>query len=917
MEFVLKALIILCFGAISGLATFLNFATVPGKGIPPLSDMGVSLIIAACAGGAAICGIRIIVRRILRPFAEREGIWTAYLKHDVWCYSVFLLSLLGAIGIRISVPVAYMSVIAFFLAQCAIIIILIKRDPEGGDYFVSLGWVSFLFLISGMAALMYEIVWQRVLFAEYGINIESVTIIVSLFMFGLGMGSLVGGWVSNRFPNRLPQLFILCELAIGAFGIISLPLIKTVARQTMDLSLFGITISIFGLLALPTFFMGATLPILVTYLYRSYKHVGRSVSKLYFFNTVGSALASLITVDLLFVLFGQEAVVAIAAALNFSVAIMVYRYMRRLKVAPVETEPAPEPAAPAPGAKAAPSIPFYLALVLSCLAGYISLSQEILWMRAISYATATWPQIFGHILGFFLLGVAMGSLLGKRFCEKRNLSPLGYLAGVFFLGSLCYFLSIPAFSQVFTFSRGLGIFTSYLVLASVACMFGSVLPLLSHFSIRPGAAVGVSLSRIYVANIIGSTAGPLFTGFYLMDRFTLEKNVLIVSLMGFTISGILFLFDSAKPIARAGWFASVAAAMALVVAIHPYAFHHVLEKMQFDEKYAAGRAFKWIHQNRSGIITVEADSHGDAIYGGGGYDGRFNVDPVSDANIIRRVYMVAALHPNPAEVLEIGLSGGSWAWVLARHPDVKRMEVVEINRGYVPIIEKYRENREIFSDPRIVFHYDDGRRWLNRNPEEKFDFILMNTTWHWRSNTTNLLSAEFLTLAKRHLKPGGVIYYNATHSDDVVYTAAKVFKYVTTYHSFVAAGDSPFRMEESDKRNRLLMFAAGGKPIFDTSDSTSARVLEEMVKADISNKQDAFLARTDLDAISDDNMLTEFKKITGKNERDIKGTLYRWYNPQATWFGLDKKAQWPTGQDESEKLPKPLFAHLVEIMADK
>src|SRR5437588_9963369 len=83
-----------------------------------------------------------------------------------------------------------------------------------------------LFLVSGFAALIYQIVWQRVLFTALGVNMESVTIIVSVFMFGLGVGSLVGGALSRRFPRRLPQLFLLCEVAIGAFGVISLPLMK-------------------------------------------------------------------------------------------------------------------------------------------------------------------------------------------------------------------------------------------------------------------------------------------------------------------------------------------------------------------------------------------------------------------------------------------------------------------------------------------------------------------------------------------------------------------------------------------------------------------------------------------------------------------------------------------------------------------
>src|SRR5207249_6743795 len=90
----------------------------------------------------------------------------------------------------------------------------------------SLRYLAFLFLLSGFAALIYQIVWQRTLFASFGVDVESVTIIVSLFMFGLGLGSLAGGWLQHHLPNRAPHLFLICETGIGLFGTVSLPLIR-------------------------------------------------------------------------------------------------------------------------------------------------------------------------------------------------------------------------------------------------------------------------------------------------------------------------------------------------------------------------------------------------------------------------------------------------------------------------------------------------------------------------------------------------------------------------------------------------------------------------------------------------------------------------------------------------------------------
>ena len=202
--------------------------------------------------------------------------------------------------------------------------------PRRAEVFSSLGWLAFLFLISGFAALIYQIVWERVLFAAFGVNIESITIVVSLFMFGLGLGSLAGGILVARWPERAPLMFLVCETLIGCFGVASIPLIHEVSRATLHQPLPLIALTIFSLLVLPTMLMGATLPILVSHLYRHYRNLGKSVGLLYSINTVGSAIACFATADVLFVVMGEQASVWAAALCNFAVGILVMRYAKRI-----------------------------------------------------------------------------------------------------------------------------------------------------------------------------------------------------------------------------------------------------------------------------------------------------------------------------------------------------------------------------------------------------------------------------------------------------------------------------------------------------------------------------------------------------------------------------------------------------------
>src|SRR2546429_3806082 len=130
--------------------------------------------------------------------------------------------------------------------------------------------LSLLFFVSGGVALMYQMVWQRVLFAAFGINTESVTIIVSVFMFGLGIGALCGAVVQRWYPPLAVPLFCAIELGIGVFGLVSISAIQHLAASVEAVDLWRLTGYVYLLLGLPTVLMGATLPILVGYLDRRF-----------------------------------------------------------------------------------------------------------------------------------------------------------------------------------------------------------------------------------------------------------------------------------------------------------------------------------------------------------------------------------------------------------------------------------------------------------------------------------------------------------------------------------------------------------------------------------------------------------------------------------------------------------------------
>jgi predicted membrane-bound spermidine synthase len=192
-----------------------------------------------------------------------------------------------------------------------------------------MGWVYSIFVLSGFSALLYQVVWQRALFAIYGINVESVTVIVTAFMLGLGVGSLVGGEVSKRPSRPALLLFSLVELGIGLFGFVSLALFHWVGSLTLGLAPLATFAVTFFLVLFPTTLMGSTLPLLVAHGVRASHNVGKAVGFLYFVNTLGSALAAFASVWGLLGTLGQARTVYVAAAINVTVSALAFMQHRR------------------------------------------------------------------------------------------------------------------------------------------------------------------------------------------------------------------------------------------------------------------------------------------------------------------------------------------------------------------------------------------------------------------------------------------------------------------------------------------------------------------------------------------------------------------------------------------------------------
>lgn len=712
-----------------------------------------------------------------------------------------------------------------------------------------------LFFFSGFPALIYQLTWQRSLFRIFGVNTESVTIVVTAFMLGLGLGSLAGGWITKARKIDALLLLGVIELATAAFGVGSLALFEQVGQLALHWSLPAAAAVNLLLVIIPTLLMGATLPILISHVARISGEVGSAVGSLYYVNTIGASVACLLCVALIFPFTGMHAAVWIAAAINVVVGAGALLARGTGRVSGNETETA----VPARAGKQ-PILGLRFVAALAALGGFVALSYEIFLFRTVSFASGSSSIAFALTLSAFLAGIAGGSHKAGKTCEK--LAPAEALqkaVSELMWANLLGAAFLPVMTQTAWLGNGvLGVAIAMVYL--IARQWGVLLPYLSQFGVAADDHAGMRAALLYFSNIVGCAIGAILTGFVLTDHLGLRQISILLLAAGSACTLLLIARLDASGGARLRRAGAVVLILFGGAASLPLLAGHLYENLQ--EKHVSERAFAHVIENKSGVITVDADG---TVYGNGMYDGRFNTDLKHDRNAIIRPYALSLLHPAPRDVLMIGLASGSWAQVIANNPAVNSLTVVEINRGYLELIAEQPEVQAVLRNPKVTIVTDDGRRWLNRHPDRRFDAVVSNTTWHFRANVTNLLSTEFLGLVRQHLKPGGIFFYNTTNSRRVQRTACLAFPFGARFTNHMVVSDGPIDWNFARWRDVLGSYAIDGKNEFDLSKAEDRAQLDSLLHeygpdGPMIEDCTALLKDTaDRNPVTDDNMGTEWR----------------------------------------------------------
>jgi spermidine synthase len=639
-----------------------------------------------------------------------------------------------------------------------------------------------LFVGSGTAALIYEVVWYHLLRFTIGSSTVSLGILLACFMGGLFIGSLLFHRVVPTHRNPL-KVYALLELGIGLCGIAIPIIIPTVtglyvsSAEHWGAPLLSRAIVCAFLLLPPTILMGATLPAISRWM--ELTSIGYSrIGALYSANIVGAVLGALLAGFYLLRSFDIYVATSAAVVLNLVIATAGYVLGARTPFESVET----------PKAADGPSdARFGVVHIAIALSGLTALGAQVVWTRLLSLLLGATVYNFATVLAVFLIGLGAGSALGARHC-RRTEKPL-FLLGLYQLG-LVFAIPFAAFAITgivppLHFLRGGWLATNLddIVRVAVAILpatlcWGASFPLAvaaagDRYRDRdPGALVG----RVYAANTIGAILGALAFSTILIHLLgTRNSQVLLTLLAGLSVAGILT--SVSLPLRRARpagpstprttlyrriiMIATVVIASVGVSMLTPDTPPGLIGYGPQVKRWNEPAEYLHVREGTSASVAVSRTRGGGSRHNVNLHiNGQICASNLPQDMRLQRMlgHLPAILHPDPKSVLIIGFGAGVTAGSFTRYPGIERIVIVEIEPEVPAASRDYfkAENYAVLEDPRTELIIDDGRQYL-ATTTETFDVITTDPFNPWFKGAAALATREFLQLCAEHLNPGGFI----------------------------------------------------------------------------------------------------------------------------------------------------------------
>ncbi len=665
----------------------------------------------------------------------------------------------------------------------------------------SFGVFLLLFFLSGMCALIYEIVWTRRLTLIFGITVYSISTVLVAFMGGLACGSI---WFGNFIDKRKDpiRVYALLEIGIGVsailipFALAALTpayrfLYNKTGASNYAMSLVKFLMSA-GVLIVPTTLMGATLPVLSKFVVRRVDQRGANIGSLYAINTLGAMAGCFLAGFVLLGWIGISRSEHVAASVNFLIGVIAFGLHRRLGDAlPAESDTS-EPKGEE-GEERYSAGTLRVVLLIFGLSGMAALAYEVLWSRILVFLLGSSIYSFSMILAVYLLGLTAGSLLFARIVDKLRrplyaFAWLEILIGLSVLGGLVLFSRLP-FTPYSLKTNAWGylaknLSSTVVVVLPPTLLMGATFPTAVRIYARSLGAIGRQTGTVYAVNTVGAIVGSFVAGFVLISLVGSKNSVLLLVLVSMSCGfALLSVAMKEERVAAFNWVA--AALFVLPVAGLPFGNNLMKE---LSVKLLEGRTNEeWkviaFDEDATAAVAVAENATGTRVLTVNGISMTYlHVEPQLMA------HLPLALASDPRNVLVVCFGMGT-TFVSARSAGMD-VDFVELCPYVVEAFKYFQKDPSLLTGPKAGKIIADGRNYLLLS-NKTYDVITIDPPPPpYSAGTVNLYTKEFYELCKRRLTPEGVIcqwipMYSSTEEQFMMLlrTFAEVFPHTSVWTS--------------------------------------------------------------------------------------------------------------------------------------
>lgn len=645
--------------------------------------------------------------------------------------------------------------------------------------------VLLIFLLSGLAGLVYEVVWARQLVLVFGNTTQAISAILTGFFGGMAIGNAVGGRVADRVRSPL-RLYGIIELGVAAVALVTPVLFGRIAdvyRLTYEsletaptaLALVRFSLAI-AALAPATILMGATLPTLARHLARDSRQAGRTFGRLYAVNTLGAILGTAISAFALIELLGLTGTLLFGVACSTAAGLVALLLARGAVDAPIERSTTRPPRTRS------------LALVVAFVSGMTALGYQVLWTRLLSSGTGSSIYVFAGILVLFLLGIAVGAFLfaagvGRSGRPTVTLGISQLLVGVFAMFGIVFIGADPGRPLVLTM---------LVTLVPATLVMGLALPIASGLAAQRDGRVGSDTGTLLAANTAGTVIGTFIVPFVLIPTIGSPRSVALLALVNLLLGTALVW--GAPRTRRLGWSRAAGAALAVAAAVALVIGPPVLIDPNASRVARTGVLFASAEDE---IASVQAGRVGSDLHLW--VAGTSMTVLTVDAKLMPLLPSMLRPDARSALVIAFGM-GSSYRTAILSGLTVTGVELVPS----VPSMftNYYTDAAEIRASPRGRLIIADGRNHVELTAAV-FDMVIVDPPPPISSaGTAVLYSREFYAASLDRLRAHGVMMEWMPYDQTVdefrshVQTFAKIFPHVTIV--FGPGGNGVFMLGSQD-----------------------------------------------------------------------------------------------------------------------